>query len=160
MSMLKVGFFILKPDKDPDFHSWMEELQRRIEEVLETFRAKGTRHELVVVLEQTYPPIVVYAVEAEDFSRVQEVFEKSKLTIDIEHKAVLGIALQIARHIGCYLTCLYREREQRSRRTAPLISRGPKRRGAAAHTPATAVTAHGIAICLRGSRKRPGTTWK
>ena len=47
----------------------MEELQRRSEEVLETFRAEATRHELVVVLEQTDPPIVAYAVEDEDFSR-------------------------------------------------------------------------------------------
>lgn len=67
--MLKVGFFTLRPDKLTAFQSWMEELQRRSEEVLDTFRAEGTRHELVVVLEQTNPPIVVYAVEVEDFSR-------------------------------------------------------------------------------------------
>lgn len=87
--MLKVGFFALIPDKVTVFHSWMEELQRRSEEVLETFRAESTRHELVVVLEQTDPPIVVYAIAVEDFIRAQEVFRKSQLAIDIEHKAIL-----------------------------------------------------------------------
>jgi len=46
VSMLKVGFFTLRPDKVTAFNSWMEELQRRSGEVLETFRTEGTRHEL------------------------------------------------------------------------------------------------------------------
>ena len=90
---MEVGFVSLRPEKVGDFKAWMATLQRRREEVFETFRAEGTRHELVAIIENTDPPVVVYAMEAEDLARAQEVFTHSQLSIDVEHKTVLNLSL-------------------------------------------------------------------
>lgn len=87
--MLKIVFFTLKPDQVAVFEAWMAELRERREEVFETFVAEGTRHEVVAILENTNPPVVVYAVEADDFDRAQQVFSQSQFPIDLKHKEVL-----------------------------------------------------------------------
>lgn len=87
--MLKVGLVTLQRDKVETFKTWMAALQRRKEEVLETFEAEGTRAEFVAILDNTNPPVVVYVIEAVDIAKAEEVFKRSTLPIDIEHKATL-----------------------------------------------------------------------
>lgn len=87
--MLKVGLVTLRPNKVNAFKAWMATLKRRREEVLETFQAEGTRHEFVAILGNTDPPVVVYAIEVDDFAKAEEAFKNSHFPIDIEHKAVL-----------------------------------------------------------------------
>jgi len=87
--MLKVGLVTLHRDKVEAFKAWMAALERRKDEVLETFEAEGTRSEFVAILNNTDPPVVVYAMEAVDFAKAEEAFKHSAFPIDIEHKAVL-----------------------------------------------------------------------
>ena len=87
--MLKVELVTLRRDKVDAFKAWMAALQRRKEEVLETFEAEGTRHEFVAIIGDTDPPVVVYATESDDFSKAQKAFLNSRFPIDMEHKAVL-----------------------------------------------------------------------
>ena len=87
--MLKVGLVTLHRDKVEAFKSWMATLARRKDEVLESFEAEGTRSEFVAILNDTDPPVIVYAMEAVDLAKADEAFRHSAFPIDIEHKAVL-----------------------------------------------------------------------
>jgi len=89
MAMLKVGLVTLHRDKVEAFKAWMATLSRRRDEVLETFAAEGTRSEFVAILNNTDPPVVVYAMETDDFAKAEDAFRHSAFPIDIEHKAVL-----------------------------------------------------------------------
>jgi hypothetical protein len=91
--MLKVGLVTLHRDKVEAFKAWKATLARRKDEVLETFEAESTRSEFVAILNNTDPPVVVYAMEAVDFAKADEAFKHSAFPIDIAHKAVLNDCL-------------------------------------------------------------------
>ena len=62
-------------------------------EVRETFHQETVRHEVAYLVEGRDGPVLVYAMEAEDFERAAEAYGASKLPIDLEHREVLGAVL-------------------------------------------------------------------
>jgi hypothetical protein len=53
--MMRVGFFEVRADQVEHLRAWMHELTQRRDEVLETFRAEGTRHECAYLLQGAGP---------------------------------------------------------------------------------------------------------
>ena len=90
--MLRVVFRRVQPDKVDRLRDWLQELERRAE-VVETFRQESVRHEVAYLLEGEEGPVLVYAMEAEDFEQARAAFEASTLPIDTQHKAIMGEAL-------------------------------------------------------------------
>lgn len=74
--------------------AWMSELNRRGDEVRETFRQETVRHERAWLLRGADAPILVYAIEAEDLELGHRVVRESPLPIDIEHRRVMAEVLE------------------------------------------------------------------
>lgn len=91
--MLEVVFARVREGKVDALKEWMEELKRREDEVLETFRNEGTHHERVFLLEGRDGPIVAYVMEVEDPERAREAYRASTLPIDLEHREVMDEVL-------------------------------------------------------------------
>ena len=91
--MLEVVFSRVREDKVDDLKGWMEELKNREDEVLETFRNEGTRHERVFLLEGFDGPVLVYAMEMGDPEGARRAYLNSDLPIDQEHRRVMGEVL-------------------------------------------------------------------
>jgi uncharacterized protein DUF6176 len=91
--MLLVAIRQVQPGQVDRLRSWLHELQERKEEVLETFRQETVRHEVAYLMESKDGPVLIYAMEAEDFHRASEAFKSSSLPIDAEHKKVMAEVL-------------------------------------------------------------------
>ena len=87
--MLEVVFSRVEEARVEQLRAWMEELGHREDEVLETFRNEGTRHERAFLLEGRDGPVLVYAIEAEDPERARQAYSDSTLPIDLEHRRVM-----------------------------------------------------------------------
>jgi hypothetical protein len=92
-SMLKVVFRRVRPDQVERLRSWLRELDRRHEEVRETFRQETVRHEIAYLLEDNAGHVLVYAMEAYDVDKARDAFQASTLPIDLEHKEVMSAVL-------------------------------------------------------------------
>jgi hypothetical protein len=84
--MISLKFRRIKPDEMQHLRAWMGELMQRQEEVRETFRQEGVRHETAYLLQTPEGPALVYAVEMEDEARAQQVYAASQLPLDLEHR--------------------------------------------------------------------------
>jgi hypothetical protein len=71
----------------------MAEVNRRPDEVRETFRQEGVNHEQAFLLEGKDGPILIYAIEMEDPVRARLAFQNSTLPIDREHAQVMAQVL-------------------------------------------------------------------
>jgi hypothetical protein len=91
--MLEVVFRRVKDEEVERLRAWMAELNRRAEEVRETFRQETVRHEAAYLLRGEEGPILVYAIEAEDPELGHRVAASSSLPIDGEHRRVMRSAL-------------------------------------------------------------------
>ena len=91
--MLKLSIRRIRPGKEPDLRDWLAELNRRQDEVRETFAQESVRHEQAYLIPSSDGAILVYAVEAEDLERASHAFRESTLPIDIEHKRAMEKAL-------------------------------------------------------------------
>jgi hypothetical protein len=91
--MLLLVFSRVKPDHVERLRSWLHELERRHDEVVETFRQETVRHEVAYLLQDEEGPVLVYAIEADDLDQAREAFQASTLGIDVEHKEVMAEVL-------------------------------------------------------------------
>jgi hypothetical protein len=87
--MILVSISRVRPAKVDLLRSWMEELNRRADEVRETFRQEGTMHETAYLLECGSDTLLVHVMEAEDPERARRAFERSSLPIDLQHRRVM-----------------------------------------------------------------------
>jgi hypothetical protein len=87
--MLDLSFHRVRPEKVDRLRDWLRSLSDRREEVLETFRREGTRHEKAALLMTSEGPVLAYAIERDPAIDGQAVFLSSELAIDKEHLAVL-----------------------------------------------------------------------
>ncbi len=87
--MIKLAVRRIKEGQEETLRNWMAELNRRHDEVAETFAVEGTRHEQAYLLKTSDGPILIYAMEAPDHELAAASFERSKMAIDIEHKRVM-----------------------------------------------------------------------
>jgi len=69
--------------------AWLAELQQRSDEVRETFRNEGVRHEQAYVLETADGPVLVYAIEIDDPEAAQRAYASSTLPLDLQHREVM-----------------------------------------------------------------------
>ncbi len=88
--MLRTAFLRVRPDKVDRLKWWLAELNRRRDEVLETFAQETVRHEIAYLLDGADGPILVYVMEADDFDQARRAFQGSTLAIDAEHRQVIN----------------------------------------------------------------------
>jgi len=91
--MLEVAFRRVREEEVDRLRTWMAELNRRGDEVRETFRQETVRHEQAWLLPGGDGPILVYAIEAEDPELGHRVARASDLPIDVEHRRLMGEVL-------------------------------------------------------------------
>ena len=87
--MLRVSIRRIKPGKEARLREWLLELNARSDEVRATFEAETVRAEQAYIIPTRDGPLLVYAMEAEDFDRGRQAFAASKHAIDREHRAVM-----------------------------------------------------------------------
>jgi hypothetical protein len=92
--MLEVAFRRVKEGEVGRLRAWMAELNRRGDEVRETFRQETVRHERAWLLQGADAPILVYAIEAEDPELGHRVARESTLPIDVEHRRLMAEVLE------------------------------------------------------------------
>jgi hypothetical protein len=71
----------------------MSEVARRRDEALETLANESVRHEAAWLLQTVDGPILVYAIEAEDLTQVDQAFQSSSFRIDHDHRRVMDEVL-------------------------------------------------------------------
>jgi Family of unknown function (DUF6176) len=87
--MLRLSIRRIKPEKELRLREWLSELNRRADEVRATFEAETVRAEQAYIIPTSDGPLLVYAMEAEDFELGRQAFADSKHAIDHEHRAVM-----------------------------------------------------------------------
>jgi hypothetical protein len=87
--VLEVRFIRVRQDGVARLRQWMAELAERSDEVRETFRREGVRHERAFLLDHGGEALLVYAMESDDPERARAAFAQSTLPIDLEHKRVI-----------------------------------------------------------------------
>ena len=71
----------------------MAELGRRQDEVRATFLNEGVRHEQAYLIQSADGPVLVYAIEVEDYEAGLRAYEASTLPLDAEHRRVMASVL-------------------------------------------------------------------
>lgn len=92
--MLEVAFRKVNPAEVERLREWMAELDRRPDEVRETFRRETVRHERAWLLQGPEGPILVYAIEAHDPELGHRMARESALPIDVQHRQVMAEVLE------------------------------------------------------------------
>jgi hypothetical protein len=87
--VIRINLYRVRPEELDRLRAWMEELNRRQDEVRQTFEREGVRHETACLYHDAEGPVLAYAVECEDWGRAMEAFEASPLPIDHEHAEVM-----------------------------------------------------------------------
>jgi hypothetical protein len=92
--MLSVVFSRVRDDEVDRLRAWGRELMRRTDEVKETFRHEGVRHEKSHLIRTTEGWVLVRSAEVEDMDAALAAFAASDLKIDSEHADVLQQTLE------------------------------------------------------------------
>jgi len=87
--MLRLSIRRIKPEKEARLREWLSELNARADEVRATFKDETVRAEQAYIIPTRDGPLLVYAMEAEDFDCGRQAFAASKHAIDHEHRAVM-----------------------------------------------------------------------
>ena len=73
----------------PRLRAWLEELPSRREELKESYRTQGTRHEHFFLIRTRGRPVLVLISEVADAEQASRSFLQSNLPIDVEFKALV-----------------------------------------------------------------------
>jgi hypothetical protein len=87
--MLQTWIHRITPGKEGRLQEWLMQLNARADEVRESFAASGVRSEQAFILPGATGAFLVYLSEVDDARRAADVFAKSGLAIDVEHRAVM-----------------------------------------------------------------------
>ena len=87
--MIRVELRRVKPEKEARLREWLSELNSRADEVRATFEDETVRAEQAYIIPTSDGPVLVYAMEAEDFDVGAQAYANSKHPIDHEHRAVM-----------------------------------------------------------------------
>ncbi len=87
--MLRVNIRRVKPEKEARLREWLLELNTRADEVRATFEAETVRAEQAYIIPTSDGPVLVYAMEADDFGVGVQAYANSKHPIDQEQRAVM-----------------------------------------------------------------------
>jgi hypothetical protein len=91
--MLNVVFSRVRDGEVERLRAWGRELMQRSDEVRDTFRQEGVRHESSYLIQTADGWIHVIAIEVENMEKAQAAYDASKLPIDSEHREVMRTAL-------------------------------------------------------------------
>ncbi|MEU3642987.1 DUF6176 family protein [Lentzea sp. NPDC034063] len=80
----------VEPSKVDQLRTWLATARLRADEVRATFVDEGVRHERAMLVDTSDGPLLIYAVECEDFDAATAAFAKSTHPIDQEHKQVMA----------------------------------------------------------------------
>ena len=92
--MLSVVFSRVRDDEVDRLRAWGRELMERTDEVRETFRREGVRHEKSHLIRTSEGWILIRSAEVDDMDAALAAFEASNLKIDSEHGEVMKRALE------------------------------------------------------------------
>lgn len=87
--MLQAAILKIRPDKVDRLRWWMGELNRRQDEVRETFRQESVQHEKAYLLDGRDGPLLLYLAELTDPDQARRAFRESSLPIDLEHRRIM-----------------------------------------------------------------------
>ena len=87
--MLQATIGRIEDDDVPVLRDWLASLQDRRDELRESYRTHGTRHELFLLIPTQRRPILVVIAEVEDDREAKESFLRSRLPIDVEFKTLV-----------------------------------------------------------------------
>ena len=81
--MISLKFRLIKPDEVPHLRAWMGELMQRQDEVRETFRQEGVRHETAYLLQGgiEMPDREYYLAESEAMRAMREKYRGHVITM-------------------------------------------------------------------------------
>jgi hypothetical protein len=87
--MLQVAINRVRPEKEARLRAWLAELNTRADEVRETFRDETVRAEKAYIVAGSEGPLLIYAIEVEDYETGAKAYASSQHKIDAEHRAVM-----------------------------------------------------------------------
>ena len=93
--MLNATVAVVAPEDLPRLRAWLAGLESRREELAESYRLEGTRHELFFVIRADPDPILVLISEVDDLEHAVVSFLRSNLPLDLEFKELVQ---DIAQH--------------------------------------------------------------
>lgn len=93
VSVIRTTISRVHPERLELLTAWLAELHSRADEVRESFRGEGVRHEQAYLLHTSEGPVLLYVIEADYHDMARQAYQSSTLPIDLEHKAVLDYAL-------------------------------------------------------------------
>lgn len=91
--MLAVSLRQVPEDKVERLRSSMDDAMRRRDEIVETFKVEGVRHEVAYLFRTPEGPALLHVMEAEDPVHAWEAFQASEAPIDQEWKDMMDEAL-------------------------------------------------------------------
>ena len=87
--MIKLAVKYVKKEEEQTLRQWLSELNRRRDEVLETFSREGTRHEQAYLAEIAGRTVLIYIMDMQDPEQAAKAFRESSLPIDLEHRRIM-----------------------------------------------------------------------
>jgi len=97
--MLQVSIVPIKPEKEARLRQWLVELNKRADEVRQTFCDESVRGEQGFIIPTAEGPLLVYAIETESLEKGRKVYLASTREIDHQHKAVMKECLGESLHL-------------------------------------------------------------
>jgi hypothetical protein len=87
--MLRTWIHRIKPGKEARLRDWFAELSSRSDEVRKSLAAAGVRAEQAFVLSGVTGALLVYVSEADNHAYAEQVYDRSTLAIDADHRRVM-----------------------------------------------------------------------
>ena len=91
--MIKLAVRFVKKDEEQALRQWLSELNRRQDEVVETFSQEGTYQEQAYLAEIAGRSLLIYVMDAQDHEQAARAFKESTLPIDVEHRRIMNRVL-------------------------------------------------------------------
>jgi hypothetical protein len=103
--MVRVGFTLVRLDKEARLRDWFKELEGRKPEIRETFRRESVTHEQAFIVASDRGPLLVYVMEAANHELAKAAFQSSQLPIDIQHQEILRECLLESMKVAPVFDC-------------------------------------------------------
>lgn len=87
--MLNAVFARVEEDDLPRLRAWLGSLSERQDELRESYRRQGTRHELFFLVRTAQAPLLVLISEVRDLEQATTSFLRSNLPLDLEFKSLV-----------------------------------------------------------------------
>ncbi|NKC00300.1 MAG: hypothetical protein GKR90_17690 [Pseudomonadales bacterium] len=86
--MLHINIYPIRKEKESRLRAWLSELNNRADEVRQTFADESVRAEQAYIVSTSDGPLLIYAIEAENFEQGAKAYASSTHPIDAQHKEI------------------------------------------------------------------------